>query len=103
GLMIPGALLGLGCSMLAQHRSLARGIVCGLAGVALGLFSEWYSRPFVADGSLKVFLAPLGGLPPITWIMLSVGRLLAFWMGRDANPIFSASDERKSGASSNVE
>src|SRR5262245_47218152 len=103
GLMIPGALLGLGCSMLAQHRSLARGIVCALAAIVLSLFSEWYSRPFAADQSLKFFLDHLRDLSPITWIMLAVGSLAAFWMGRDANPVFSGSDGPKPGASSKLE
>ena len=41
GLMIPGALLGLGCSLLAQHPSTIRGILCGLAALGLGLYTEW--------------------------------------------------------------
>ncbi len=36
GLMIPGALLGLGCSLLSQHRSHFRGVICAAAGLAAG-------------------------------------------------------------------
>jgi len=95
GMMIPGALLGLGCSMLAQHRSLARGIVCGVAAVILGLFAEWYCFPFVADDSLRYFVAHVGDLKGLTMLMIGVGGLLGFWMGRDANPLFAASDRPK--------
>jgi hypothetical protein len=103
GMMIPGALLGLGCSMLAQHRSLARGIVCGVAAVLLGLFTEWYCFPFLADDSLKYFVAHLGDLKPLTLLMIGVGGLLGFWMGRDANPLFVASDRPKPEVSSDRE
>ena len=49
GMMIPGALLGLGCGLLAQHASQIRGVLCALAGLGLGLFTEWRFRPFMAD------------------------------------------------------
>ena len=42
GLMIPGAFLGLGCSLLAQHPSVVRGVFCGIAAFALSQFTEWY-------------------------------------------------------------
>ena len=44
GGMIPGAFLGLGCSLLARHPSLARGVVCGVAGLMLGFFTDWYTN-----------------------------------------------------------
>jgi hypothetical protein len=84
GLMIPGALLGLGCSLLAQHRSTARGIICGLAALALGLYTEWRFWPFIADPSLSYFLKNVGSLKPVTLLMLGVGALIAFWIGGDA-------------------
>ena len=43
GLMIPGALLGLGCSLLAQHPSSTRGL--SLRG------SRSRSRPFTPSGN----------------------------------------------------
>jgi hypothetical protein len=84
GLMIPGALLGLGCSLLAQHPSTIRGIVCGVAALCLGLFTEWHFRPFAADESLSYFLKNLSGLTPVTLLMLGVGAIIAFWVARDA-------------------
>ena len=79
GLMIPGALLGVGASLF-RNRSLVVPIVCGLGALALGLYAEWRLLPFVADKSLEYFLSNLQALKPITIIMISVGALFAFWL-----------------------
>jgi hypothetical protein len=84
GLMIPGAFLGFGCSLLARHRSTARGIVCGIAAIGLGLYTEWRFRPFAADDSFQYFLLNVKDLTPVTLIMLVIGTLIAFWVGKDA-------------------
>jgi len=84
GLMIPGALLGLGCSLLSQHRSHIRGIVCGLAGLVLGLYSEWRFWPMVDDGSFTYFVSHVADLKPITQGMIILGAFFAYWLGRDA-------------------
>jgi hypothetical protein len=84
GLMIPGALLGLGCSLLARHASVARGVFCGLAALALALFTEWWFRPFIADDSLNYFFAHLKDLSGITILMTVIGALIAYWVGKDS-------------------
>jgi hypothetical protein len=84
GEAIPGALLGLGCGLLAQHRSLARGIVCGVAALALSVFTEWYYLPFVADRSLSYMATHLQDLPAPTLVLMAIGTIVAFWAGRDA-------------------
>jgi hypothetical protein len=84
GLMIPGAFLGLGCSLVAQHPSTIRGILCGLAALGLAMFSEWYFGPFKADDSLSYFLSHLTSLTPVTLVMIGVGALIAFWVGKDS-------------------
>ena len=48
-MIAPGGLLGIGCGLRARHPSRIRGIVCAVAGLGLGLFSEWKVFPFVAD------------------------------------------------------
>ena len=40
-MVLPGAMVGIGCGLLSRRDSLVRGILCGLAGLALGLFCEW--------------------------------------------------------------
>jgi hypothetical protein len=47
GLMIPGAFLGLGCSLAASHPSTTRGILCGIAAIGLAVFTE--SRDLAHD------------------------------------------------------
>jgi hypothetical protein len=84
GLMIPGAFLGLGCGLLAQHSSIARGIVCGVAALILALFTEWQYFPFLADSSLSYFVQHLTDLRPVTILMTVIGAAIAFWVGKDA-------------------
>ena len=84
GLMIPGALLGLGCGLLARHPSIPRGVACGAAAVVLGLYTEWKFRPFVADDSFAYLLTHPQQLQPVTLLMIGVGGLIAYWLGKDA-------------------
>jgi hypothetical protein len=84
GLMIPGALLGLGCSLLSQHRSHIRGIACGLAGLVLGLYAEWRFWPMVDDDSFVYLVSHVAELKPITQGMIVLGAFFAYWLGRDA-------------------
>ena len=83
-LVIPGAMLGAVCGMLARHESVGRGIACGVAGLALGLYSEWKWAPFRADEGFRYFLTHPHHLKPITIIMILLGAGMAFWMGKGA-------------------
>jgi hypothetical protein len=83
-LAIPGAFLGLGCGLLAQHRSLARGIVCAVAALLLSLFTEWKYHPFVDDNSFTYMVTHLKDLSPVTLLMMAIGTIIAFWVGKDA-------------------
>jgi hypothetical protein len=89
GLVIPGAFLGLGCSLLARHTSTARGIMCAVAAVGLSLYTEWYFRQFVADPSLQYFLLHVKDLSAVTFLMTGFGALIAFFLGRDAGYVGS--------------
>src|SRR5512146_2225359 len=51
GIMLPGLLLGAGAGLF-KNRSFPLALLCGLAAVALGLFTEWRFAPFIADRSL---------------------------------------------------
>jgi hypothetical protein len=86
GLMIPGALLGGGCGLLARHESQERGIICGIAAALLALFAEWRVFPWVGEGheTLAYFVSNLRNLSPVTWLMVVVGAFIAYWLGRDA-------------------
>src|SRR5258706_9239406 len=65
-LALPGALAGLGCGWLGKSNSRPLAILCGLLGLALGIFSEWRFAPFMKDHSLGYFLAHLQDLRPLT-------------------------------------
>ena len=90
-MILPGALVGFGASF-ARCRLLVIPIVCALGALALGFFAEWRARPFIADGSFAYFVSNLGKLKPMTWIMISLGGVLAFWLPfshRRRNPRFA--------------
>jgi hypothetical protein len=79
---VPGGILGLGCAALAAHRSLARGIVCGVAGLILGFYADWCNFQW-KDPSLTWYVTHLQDLPMVKLIAIPIGGLLAFWLGRD--------------------
>jgi hypothetical protein len=84
GLMIPGALLGGGCGLLARHASNTRGIVVGIAAAIFALFTEWWFFPFSDDKSLAYFASHVTSLNPVTWLMVVVGAFIASWLARDS-------------------
>ena len=82
GLIVPGAFLGLGCSVLANHRSVVRGIVCGVAAFALSQFADWYCT--ITDERFVEFIRNGRTLTPVTMLMTGVATFIAFWTGADA-------------------
>jgi hypothetical protein len=82
GLIIPGAFLGLGCSVLARHPSVVRGVFCGIAAFALSQFTDWYFT--LTDDSLVDFVRNGKTLTPVTMLMSIVAAFVAFWLGGDA-------------------
>jgi hypothetical protein len=84
-LVLPPGLLGLGAGLCARRRSLLLAIICGAAGLALGLYTEWRFAPFVADKSLAYFIGHLHQLRPVTWLMLALGTYVSYRLalGRD--------------------
>jgi hypothetical protein len=84
GLAIPGAFVGLGCGLLAQHRSILRGIVCGVAAFILSLYTEWTHAVFLEDNTFLFMLKHLNRKSPVTLLMIAIGTIIAFWVGQDA-------------------
>ena len=72
-LILPPALLGLTAGYFARCRSLSLAIVCAIAGLALGLYTEWRFAPLRADPSLPYFLTHVHQLKPFTLLMLALG------------------------------
>ncbi len=83
-LVLPGAMLGLGCAVAMRKSSSLAGILCCLAAVPLGLICEWEIRPFRDDPGLAYFLTHLHQLDArnITLIMIAMGAAFAFWLGK---------------------
>lgn len=79
GLILPGALLGLGAGV-STSRSVVPAIVCGVLAVALGLFTEWKFAPFKKDDSLSFFLLHVHHLSPVTVLMIAAGGWIGFWV-----------------------
>lgn len=81
-MMIPGAALGLAGGSLLKGRSQVFGVVCGVASLALGVFAEWWTSPFIADQSLGYFICHLHELTPVTLIMIVLGGVFGYWFGQ---------------------
>jgi hypothetical protein len=81
-LVLPGALLGLGCGFLSGIQSTTLGMVCGLAALLLGFFSEWRFFPFIDDDGFTYFIAHVHDLRAMTLIMIAIGGLSGFWFGK---------------------
>jgi hypothetical protein len=83
-LVVPGACVGLGCSLLARHRSVPRGVACAIAALLLGLYTEWRYESFALDDRFSYLVTHFYLLRPITLIMIGLGTALAFYLGKDA-------------------
>lgn len=84
-LVLPPALLGFAASLCARGRSSLLAAVCGVAGLLLGLFTEWRFAPFVVDGSLSYFLTHLHKLQPVTMLMLTFGVFASYSLALGRN------------------
>jgi hypothetical protein len=88
GGMIPGAFLGLGCSLLARHPSVSRGVVCGVAGLVLGFFTDWYTN--VTQQTFWEYLLDVKSINPVILLTIAIGTFIAFWLGKDAGMMGSS-------------
>jgi len=77
-LVLPPALLGLTAGYFARCRSTPLAIVCAIAGLALGLYTEWQRAPFIADKSFPYFLIHVHQLKPFTLLMLVLGVFMCY-------------------------
>ena len=82
GLMIPGALVGVGFSILSTRSAWSFGLACAVMGLGLMLVCEWQSLVNFRNGPFLDFLANLHKLNTPNKIMLGAGTLIAFWIGK---------------------
>jgi len=83
-MVLPGASVGLGCGLLARHRSTPRGVACAIAALLLGLYTEWRYMPFIADDRFGFLVTHFYSLRPITLVMIGLGTALAYYLGKEA-------------------
>jgi len=81
-IVLPGALLGLGCGALSGGSSYRLGAVCGLLALTLGIVTEWRFAPFKDDGGLWYFVTHVSDLRSQTLVTIGAGGFFAFWFGR---------------------
>ena len=84
-MVLPGALIGIGCGLLSGFKSTTLGVVCGVAALLFGLFLEWKFAPFKRDNSFVYFLSHVYQLTPVTLFMVALGGLFGFWFGRGSD------------------
>ena len=84
-LAIPGCLIGMGCGWSSGIRSSILASNCCVWAIAVSLFAEWRMFPFTADPSLGYFLRNLKDLTTVTWAMILIGCVCAFWFGLGRN------------------
>jgi hypothetical protein len=77
--VLPGGLLGIGAGF-ARPNSILVPIACGISALVLGFAAEAYYRPFVADPSFGFFITHLSDLEPVTFLLIGLGTVIAFWI-----------------------
>ncbi len=81
--VLPGGLVGVGCGLLSRHRSILRGVLCGIAGLLLGFYCDHqtfkYLPPF--NGFID-YLLGFSRHGSFTNILIILGGLVAFWFGQ---------------------
>jgi hypothetical protein len=82
GLALPGALVGLVCGVASGGTSLVNAIACTVVAIGLALVIEWKHFAFAVDGSFAYFVTHLHQLRGVTWLMMILGAVFAFWFGR---------------------
>ena len=80
---MPGAVLGLGCHLASPKRSMIRGVIAGIAGLFLGLATDWW---FFQNGTFLEYLSRVTQIDRPTQLLVAIGTLMAFWWGKDASP-----------------
>ena len=90
-IIIPAGLLGLGAGFGAGSRSQTFAIACGIAGLAIGLLTEWQFAPFAVDDSFVFMLRHILDKQPFKLAMLAIGPVIAYRLALGIDPAPSQS------------
>jgi hypothetical protein len=81
--VLAGGLVGVGCGLLSRHRSILRGVLCGIAGLLLGYYCDYYrittDPPYE---SFAVYLMAFTNHGAIENILVFLGGLVSYWFGQ---------------------
>ena len=80
--MLVGLCTGWGCSSLSRMASKLLGVGCVLVALPATIGVSWYTGPFVADDSLGFYLRNLHQLNTVQLIMMGLGLVMAFYLGK---------------------
>jgi hypothetical protein len=81
-LVLPGAMIGLGCGLFSLRRSRSLALVCAVVALGFGIYCEWSHAPFRKDESLTFFVTHVHWLGPVKIILIFLGGLTAYWLGQ---------------------
>jgi hypothetical protein len=81
-IVLPGALVGIGCGALSGRKSTALGIASAILALAAGILAEWSVFPFRADKSLTYFLTHIHKNSTATLVLIAIGAICAFYFAR---------------------
>jgi hypothetical protein len=99
-LILPPGLLGLFAGYFVGKRSIPFAIACGVAGLGLGLLTEWHFSMRKDDKGFLVFLAHVHQLNRIKLLMLAVGPVISYRLALGSDAKERASTSLKQDASS---
>lgn len=80
GVILPGALVGLGFALAARKGHFGFGAVSGVLGLLAGLLTQW--KVYSDEPSFFKLVGELKDYSIVTWIMLGLGAVLAFTIGK---------------------
>jgi hypothetical protein len=81
-MVVPGALIGLGCGLLLGKRSHLMGINCAIAALVVAVICQWKFLPFAKDDSLEFLLRNFHHIPGTQLFMMLAGAVVAWWCGQ---------------------
>ena len=82
GLVIPGAFVGFGFGLASRRSMPLAGVFCGIVALIFGLYCDHATNVNGADDTFVRYLGSLSTVNPINLIMIAVGAVVAYWLGK---------------------
>jgi hypothetical protein len=82
GLAIPGAFVGFGFGLASRRNVPLAGVFCGIVALIFGLYCDHATNVNGVDDTFVSYLSHLSTVNPINLIMIGVGTVVAYWLGK---------------------